>query len=83
MLASASDLDQLLIIRHRLPAVKFFAANVFMWGVTALCMAATTSFGGLFVCRFFLGGFEALLIPATTIVVAMWYKPEEQPKRNS
>ncbi|KAL6247602.1 hypothetical protein RBB50_005948 [Rhinocladiella similis] len=68
---------------QRLPAVKFFAFNVFMWGVTASCMAATTSFGGLFVCRFLLGGFEALLIPAVTLVVAMWYKPNEQPKRNS
>lgn len=68
---------------QRLPAVKFFAANVFMWGVTASCMAACTSFGSLFVCRFLLGGFEALLIPAVTLVVAMWYRPEEQPKRNA
>lgn len=68
---------------QRLPAARFFAANVFMWGVTAMCMSACTSFGGLFVCRFLLGGFEALLIPATTLVVAMWYRPEEQPKRNA
>ncbi len=37
----------------------------------------------MFVCRFLLGGFEALLIPAVTLIVAMWYKPEEQPRRNS
>lgn len=46
-------------------------------------MAACTSFSGLFICRFLLGGFEALLIPAVTLVVAMWYRPEEQPQRNS
>jgi MFS family permease len=46
-------------------------------------MAACTSFGGLFACRFLLGGFEALLIPAVTLVIAMWYKPNEQPARNA
>lgn len=46
-------------------------------------MAATHNFATLFVCRFFLGGFEALVIPATTLLVAMWYRPEEQPKRNA
>lgn len=46
-------------------------------------MAATSSFAGLFVCRFLLGGFEALLIPAVTLIVSMWYRPEEQPRRNS
>ncbi|PVI00238.1 putative allantoate permease [Periconia macrospinosa] len=65
------------------PAIKFFAFNVLMWGVTAMCMAACTNFAGLFICRFLLGGFEALLIPAITLVVTMWYKPEEQPKRNA
>jgi MFS family permease len=30
-----------------------------------------------------LGGFEALLIPAVTLLVSMWYRPEEQPRRNS
>jgi MFS transporter, ACS family, allantoate permease len=65
------------------PAVKYFALNVFFWGVLEMCMAATTSFGGLFVCRFLLGGCEALLIPAVTLVVSMWYRPEEQPARNS
>uniref|UniRef100_A0A093XJZ5 Putative transporter n=1 Tax=Talaromyces marneffei PM1 TaxID=1077442 RepID=A0A093XJZ5_TALMA len=68
---------------QRVPAVKFFALNVFFWGVLEMCMAACTNFAGLFVCRFFLGGCEALLIPAVTLVVSMWYRPEEQPARNS
>lgn len=68
---------------YRVPAVKFFAVNVFFWGVLEMCMAACTNFAGLFVCRFFLGGCEALLIPAVTLVVSMWYRPEEQPARNS
>ncbi|EMC99244.1 hypothetical protein BAUCODRAFT_65035 [Baudoinia panamericana UAMH 10762] len=68
---------------RRLPTITFFAINVLFWGITEMCMAACTSFGGLFVCRFLLGGFEALLIPAITLVVAMWYRPDEQPQRNS
>ncbi|CRG92567.1 putative transporter C460,05 [Talaromyces islandicus] len=68
---------------QRVPAVKYFAINVFFWGVLEMCMAATTDFAGLFICRFFLGGCEALLIPAVTLVVSMWYRPDEQPKRNS
>lgn len=46
-------------------------------------MAACTGFTSLFICRFLLGGFEALLIPAVTLIVSMWYRPEEQPRRNS
>ena len=66
----------------RVPAVPFFAFNVLCWGILEMCMAACTSFGGLFACRFLLGGCESLLIPAVTLVVSMWYRPEEQPKRN-
>lgn len=46
-------------------------------------MAACSSFGPMFVCRFLLGGFEALLIPAVTLIVSMWYTPKEQPRRMS
>ncbi|KAF3014987.1 hypothetical protein E8E14_006353 [Neopestalotiopsis sp. 37M] len=60
---------------QKVPAATFFSLNVFMWGVCSMCMAACTSFGGLFVCRFLLGGFEALLIPAVTLLVSMWYRP--------
>ncbi|KAJ9143862.1 Allantoate transporter [Pleurostoma richardsiae] len=68
---------------QKMPAVTFFSLNVLCWGILEMCMAACTGFGSLFVCRFLLGGFEALLIPAVTLVVSMWYRPEEQPRRNS
>lgn len=67
---------------QRLPPVKFFAFNVLCWGIVEMCMAVCNNFAGLFVCRFLLGGFEALLIPAVTMLIAMWYRPEEQPQRN-
>ncbi|KAI4602258.1 hypothetical protein KJ359_009497 [Pestalotiopsis sp. 9143b] len=60
---------------QKVPAATFFSFNVFMWGVCSMCMAACTTFGGLFACRFLLGGFEALLIPAVTLLVSMWYRP--------
>lgn len=68
---------------QKMPAVTFFSINVLCWGIVEMCMAACTDFASLFVCRFFLGGFEALLIPAVTLIVSMWYRPEEQPTRNS
>lgn len=68
---------------QKMPAVAFFAFNVMCWGIMEMCMAACTNFAGLFVCRFLLGGFEALLIPAVTLIVSMWYRPEEQPRRLS
>lgn len=37
---------------QNVPAVTFFSFNVFMWGVCSMCMAACTSFGEIFVCRF-------------------------------
>lgn len=67
----------------RFPPVTYFAFNVLCWGILEMAMAACTDFGSLFVCRFLLGGFEALLIPAVTLLIAMWYKPNEQPARNA
>lgn len=61
----------------------YFSVAVLCWGILACCMAACSSFGPMFACRFLLGGFEALLIPAVTLIVSMWYTPEEQPRRNS
>ncbi|KAK2777485.1 allantoate permease [Colletotrichum kahawae] len=68
---------------QRLSAVVYFSFAVLCWGVLACSMAACHSIGALFACRFLLGGFEALLIPAVTLITSMWYRPEEQPRRNS
>ncbi|KAK5702266.1 hypothetical protein LTR17_022447 [Elasticomyces elasticus] len=66
---------------QRFPAIAYFSFNILMWGVTACAMAGCKSFGAFFACRFLLGGFEALLIPAVTLIISQWYKPNEQPKR--
>lgn len=38
---------------------KFLACMVFFWGISLACMAPARTFGGLLICRVFLGVFEA------------------------
>lgn len=54
-----------------------------LWGVVLACMAACTSYAGLMICRVFLGIFEAPVAPILVLIVAMWYKKEEQGRRVS
>jgi hypothetical protein len=42
----------------KLPVGKFLAFTVFSWGAVLSCMPAANRFGGLLVCRMFLGMFE-------------------------
>lgn len=43
----------------KLPLGKFLAVSVFAWGAVLSAMPAAHNFGGLLVCRMFLGAFEA------------------------
>ncbi|EXJ77030.1 hypothetical protein A1O3_10187 [Capronia epimyces CBS 606.96] len=62
---------------------KYLGANVMIWGVVLACMAACTSYAGVMICRTFLGIFEAPVAPILVLIIAMWYKKEEQGKRVS
>ncbi|KIW64320.1 hypothetical protein PV04_09263 [Phialophora macrospora] len=62
---------------------KYLGANVMLWGVILSCMAACTSYAGLMICRTLLGIFEAPVAPILVLIVAMWYKKEEQGRRVS
>ncbi|EXJ55756.1 hypothetical protein A1O7_08686 [Cladophialophora yegresii CBS 114405] len=62
---------------------KYLGVNVMLWGVILSCMAACTSYAGLMVCRTLLGIFEAPVAPILVLIVAMWYKKEEQGRRVS
>ncbi len=62
---------------------KYLGVNVMLWGVVLACMAATTSYAGLMVCRTILGIFEAPVAPILVLIIAMWYKKEEQGRRVS
>jgi MFS transporter, ACS family, allantoate permease len=60
---------------------KYLGVNVMLWGIILSCMAACTSYAGLMVTRTLLGIFEAPVAPILVLIIAMWYKKEEQGRR--
>lgn len=52
-----------LFAMQRYPAAKVISGCVIMWGVLSMCIAATSGYAGLAVCRFILGMFESLTFP--------------------
>ncbi|TVY30249.1 putative transporter [Lachnellula hyalina] len=67
----------------KVPIGKFVGITVFIWGGILCCMAACHSFAGLATVRFFLGVFEAGILPSLMIMNSMWYRREEQPLRTA
>lgn len=52
-----------------------------MWGLVLCCMAATKSFAGAMVVRFFLGVFESAVTPGFALFTSQWYTIKEQGAR--
>lgn len=67
----------------KVPIGKYIGICLFSWGGTLCCMAACDSFAGLAAVRFFLGVFEAGILPSLMILNSMWYRREEQPLRTA
>ncbi|KAI8149281.1 major facilitator superfamily domain-containing protein [Fennellomyces sp. T-0311] len=77
-----------ILFRRWRPSI-FLSILIFTWGTLVLCMAATTNFAGLLVCRIILGAAEAVYDPvqmmfilfgAPSIVLAMitfWQMPDK------
>lgn len=65
----------------RLPLAKFLAVTCMIWSTVLACHAAATNFTGLAVTRFFLGAAESSLAPGFGLVIASFYRREEQPFR--
>ncbi|KAG0646165.1 Allantoate permease [Hyphodiscus hymeniophilus] len=61
----------------------YLGVNIMLWGLVLGCHAACTTFAGLAVCRTLLGVFESCVAPILVLIIAMWYKKEEQGKRVS
>lgn len=61
----------------------YLGINIMLWGFILGCHAACTTFAGLAVCRTLLGMFESCVAPILVLIIAMWYKKEEQGKRVS
>jgi ACS family allantoate permease-like MFS transporter len=49
----------------------------------ALLMPACHNWSGLMAVRFFMGTFEAIIVPGISLLIAGWYKKSEQPPRNA
>lgn len=62
---------------------KYLGVNVMLWGVVLACTAAANSYASLMVIRTLLGIFEAPVAPILVLIIAMWYKKEEQGRRVS
>ena len=62
---------------------KYLGANIMLWGIVLAAHAACQSYAGLMICRAILGVFEACVTPTLVLVVAMWYKKNEQGRRIS
>lgn len=55
----------------------FLGIAMAIWGVISACQAATTSFTGLVVSRFFLGFVEAPFFPGAVMLMSSWYTRQE------
>ncbi|ETS74127.1 hypothetical protein PFICI_13993 [Pestalotiopsis fici W106-1] len=78
---SALPLSAFLVTRMRVG--QLVGISTAGWGVCLMCMAACHNFGGLATVRFFLGVFEASILPCFMNLSAAWYKRSEQPLRTA
>nr|KIR44537.1 membrane transporter [Cryptococcus bacillisporus CA1280] len=66
---------------QKFPPGKWMACNILVWAVCLCCHAACKNFGGLFVCRFFLGVCEGSITAGFLILTSMFYTQEEATQR--
>ncbi|KAI8390043.1 major facilitator superfamily domain-containing protein [Blakeslea trispora] len=74
------DIPSNIIMRRWLPSY-WLGILMFLWGSVATVMAASTSFAGVAVCRFFLGLFEAGFFPGVIYFMSLWYTRQEYGRR--
>lgn len=67
----------------KLPTGKYMGLCLICWGACLCILAACHNFAGLAVVRFFLGVFEAALLPCLLLMNSKWYRRDEQPLRTA
>ncbi|GAA6020772.1 hypothetical protein JCM10207_002018 [Rhodosporidiobolus poonsookiae] len=72
-----------LFLMQKMPAGKYMAANCAAWGIILMCSAAAKNFAGLFVARFVLGLFEAVIFAGMGLIISAWWLKHEQGWRNA
>lgn len=71
-----------MIIRKVRPS-WYLSGLMACWGIINMCMGFVNSYQGLVVLRFFLGAFEAGVMPGIIYLTSMYYKRHEFQKRMS
>lgn len=79
----AAEFPTQYIAQHMSRLAAYLGANIFIWGLILACHAACTNFAGLAVVRTLLGIFESCVAPILVLIIAMWFKKEEQGRRVS
>lgn len=64
-------------ILTKVPIGRFIGALLILWGMTITAMVGCRSFATLATARFFLGVFEAALLPCYILMTSIWYRREE------
>ncbi|KAH8749465.1 major facilitator superfamily domain-containing protein [Hyaloscypha finlandica] len=68
---------------QRLPSAKYLCGCSVGWSAMSLLLPACSNFAGLATLRFLMGMFEAIIVPGISLIIAGFYKKEEQPPRNA
>ncbi|KAH8812533.1 major facilitator superfamily domain-containing protein [Xylogone sp. PMI_703] len=68
---------------HRLPSAKYLCTCSLGWSAMALLMPACKNWSSMMAVRFFMGCFEAIIVPGISLIIAAFYKKDEQPPRNA
>lgn len=66
---------------QRFPLGKVIGVTTLIWGVLIITTPACHNFAGIATNRFLLGVFEAVVNPGFVLVMAMWFRADEQPMR--
>ena len=61
----------------KVPIGKYMGILIMLWGAALMAMAGCHNFAGLAVVRFFLGVFEASLLPCCILLTSIWWRREE------
>ncbi|KAF4551199.1 Thiamine pathway transporter-like protein 2 [Elsinoe fawcettii] len=63
---------------NKLPAAKWLALNIVLWGITTAATAGVKDNATLQVSRVFIGMFEGGLAPSCSVVLSQWYDKKGQ-----
>ena len=79
----AAEFPTQYIAQHISKLGIYLGVNIMLWGVVLGFHGACTTYAGLAISRTRLGVFESCVAPILVLIIAMWYRKEEQGRRVS